>query len=126
MYLIFRKIRPCPSINPGCISTNPKSSSFAFPLTIPENSSDNVIQVGRLGTYAELLTKPCTLSWSETCLTMTLCIFRLSSLELFMMLKFTCFEIVQKLQEAILETQKNAKIKILEDTPDGNLAQNWS
>jgi hypothetical protein len=43
-----------------------------------------------------------------------------------MMLKFTCFEIVQKLQEAILETQKNAKIKILEDTPDGNLAQNWS
>ncbi|KAK9926631.1 hypothetical protein M0R45_023847 [Rubus argutus] len=66
------KIRPCPSINPGCISTNPKSSSFAFPLTIPENSSDNVIQ---------------------------------------------------KLQEAILETQKNAKIKILEDTPDGQYLQ---
>jgi hypothetical protein len=40
-----RKIRPCPSINPGCVSTNPKSSSFNFPWTIPENSVDNAIQV---------------------------------------------------------------------------------
>ncbi|KAK7302258.1 hypothetical protein RJT34_13143 [Clitoria ternatea] len=38
------KIRPCPSTNPGCISTNPKSSSFAFPWQIPANSSDNAIQ----------------------------------------------------------------------------------
>ncbi|XP_062115931.1 thylakoid lumenal 17.9 kDa protein, chloroplastic [Humulus lupulus] len=38
------KIRPCPSINPGCISSNPKSSSFAFPWRIPENFSDNPIQ----------------------------------------------------------------------------------
>ncbi|KAM5571651.1 thylakoid lumenal 17.9 kDa protein, chloroplastic [Rosa sericea] len=66
------KIRPCPSINPACISTNPRSSSFAFPLTIPEKSSGNAIQ---------------------------------------------------KLQEAILETQKNPKIKILEDTPDGQYLQ---
>ncbi|CAJ1975066.1 unnamed protein product [Sphenostylis stenocarpa] len=38
------KIRPCPSINPGCISTNPKSSSFSFPWLIPENSLDDAIQ----------------------------------------------------------------------------------
>ncbi|XP_020111300.1 thylakoid lumenal 17.9 kDa protein, chloroplastic [Ananas comosus] len=38
------KIRPCPSINPGCVSTNPKSSSFASPLLIPEKSADNAIQ----------------------------------------------------------------------------------
>ncbi|RDX96940.1 Thylakoid lumenal 17.9 kDa protein, chloroplastic [Mucuna pruriens] len=38
------KIRPCPSINPGCISTNPKSSSFAFPWLIPANSTDDAIQ----------------------------------------------------------------------------------
>ncbi|XP_057424059.1 thylakoid lumenal 17.9 kDa protein, chloroplastic [Lotus japonicus] len=38
------KIRTCPSINPGCISSNPKSSSFAFPWLIPENSLDNPIQ----------------------------------------------------------------------------------
>ncbi|OIW17117.1 hypothetical protein TanjilG_00195 [Lupinus angustifolius] len=38
------KIRPCPSINPGCISTNPKSSSFSFPWQIPEQESDNAIQ----------------------------------------------------------------------------------
>ncbi|CAN0908440.1 Thylakoid lumenal 17.9 kDa protein, chloroplastic [Linum grandiflorum] len=29
------RIRPCPSTNPGCVSTNPKSSSFAFPWRIP-------------------------------------------------------------------------------------------
>lgn len=40
-----RKIRPCPSINPGCVSTNPKSSSFSFPWSIPENSSNNAIEV---------------------------------------------------------------------------------
>ena len=40
-----RKIRPCPSVNPSCVSTNPKSSSFAFPLVIPSGSSENSIQV---------------------------------------------------------------------------------
>ncbi|CAA7405194.1 unnamed protein product [Spirodela intermedia] len=38
------KIRPCPSTNPGCVSTNPKSSSFAFPLVIPSGSSENAVQ----------------------------------------------------------------------------------
>ncbi|KAK3163630.1 hypothetical protein QOZ80_1AG0006160 [Eleusine coracana subsp. coracana] len=35
------KIRPCPSTNPGCVSTNPmgSSSSFASPLLIPESSA---------------------------------------------------------------------------------------
>ncbi|XP_023542749.1 thylakoid lumenal 17.9 kDa protein, chloroplastic isoform X1 [Cucurbita pepo subsp. pepo] len=60
------KIRPCPSINPSCVSTNPKSSSFAFPLSIPESFTGNPIQ---------------------------------------------------KLQEVILETQRNAKIQMVEDTP---------
>ncbi|CAJ2641234.1 unnamed protein product [Trifolium pratense] len=63
---------PCPSINPGCVSTNPKSSSFNFPWTIPENSLDNAIQ---------------------------------------------------KLREAILETQKNVKFQPVEDTPDGKYLQ---
>ncbi|EOY22496.1 Thylakoid lumenal 17.9 kDa protein [Theobroma cacao] len=62
------KIRPCPSTNPGCVSTNAKSSSFAFPWIIPENSTENA---------------------------------------------------VQELQEAILKTQKNAKIEVVEDTPSG-------
>ncbi|KAL9419689.1 hypothetical protein AB3S75_037455 [Citrus x aurantiifolia] len=66
------KIRPCPSTNPGCVSTNPKSSSFAFPLRIPENSTENAIQ---------------------------------------------------KLQEAILKTQKNVKIGVVEDTPFGQYLQ---
>eukprot|EP00262_Sarcandra_glabra_P006521 TRINITY_DN18856_c0_g1_i1.p1 TRINITY_DN18856_c0_g1~~TRINITY_DN18856_c0_g1_i1.p1 ORF type:complete len:229 (-),score=33.55 TRINITY_DN18856_c0_g1_i1:437-1123(-) len=66
------KIRPCPSTNPGCVSTNPKSSSFAFPWVIPENALDNA---------------------------------------------------VQKLQDVILKTQKNAKIQIVEDTPDGQYLQ---
>ncbi|KAB1217472.1 Thylakoid lumenal 17.9 kDa protein, chloroplastic [Morella rubra] len=61
------KIRPCPSANPGCVSTNPKSSSFAFPWRIPESTLDNAIQ---------------------------------------------------KLQEAILRTQKNANIQVVEDTPN--------
>ncbi|KAF3337499.1 thylakoid lumenal protein [Carex littledalei] len=39
------KIRPCPSTNPGCISTNPKSSSFASPWTIPENATQDAYQV---------------------------------------------------------------------------------
>ncbi|KAL8226063.1 hypothetical protein R6Q57_018620 [Mikania cordata] len=63
------KIRPCPSNNPGCVSSNPKSSSFAFPWRIPEKFLDNALQ---------------------------------------------------QLQEAILETQKNAKIEIVENTPDGS------
>ncbi|KAA8542107.1 hypothetical protein F0562_023259 [Nyssa sinensis] len=66
------KIRPCPSINPGCVSTNPKSSSFAFPWRIPENYSENAIQ---------------------------------------------------KLEGAILETQKNADIQVAEDTPNGQYLQ---
>lgn len=47
-----RKIRPCPSINPGCVSTNPKSSSFSFPWSIPENSSKNAIQVMEIYMYS--------------------------------------------------------------------------
>ncbi|KAI3878901.1 hypothetical protein MKX03_024473 [Papaver bracteatum] len=66
------KIRPCPSINPSCISSNPKSSSFAFPWVISKNEIENA---------------------------------------------------VQKLQEAITETQKNAKILVIEDTPDGKYVQ---
>ncbi|XXG78449.1 hypothetical protein AAC387_Pa08g2394 [Persea americana] len=66
------KIRPCPSTNPGCVSTNPKSSSFAFPWEIPESSTENAIQ---------------------------------------------------KLQDAILKTQKNAKIQVIEDTADGKYLQ---
>ncbi|MCL7039848.1 hypothetical protein MKW94_018361 [Papaver nudicaule] len=66
------KIRPCPSINPSCISTNPKSSSFAFPWVISKNAVENA---------------------------------------------------VQKLQEAITETQKNAKFLVIEDTPDGKYVQ---
>ncbi|XP_068655954.1 thylakoid lumenal 17.9 kDa protein, chloroplastic [Aristolochia californica] len=38
------KIRPCPATNPGCISTNPKSSSFAFPWEIPESASGTAVQ----------------------------------------------------------------------------------
>ncbi|KAL3575465.1 hypothetical protein D5086_023566 [Populus alba] len=57
-----RKTRPCPSTNPGCVSTNPQSSSFAFPWRIPGN-------------------------------------------------------VIQKLQEAM---QKNAKIRVIEDAPNGN------
>ncbi|KAK9042152.1 hypothetical protein V6N11_017231 [Hibiscus sabdariffa] len=67
-----RKIRPCPSTNPGCISTNAKSSSFAFPWIIPESSKENA---------------------------------------------------VQELQEAILKTQKNPKIVVVEDTPNGKYMQ---
>ncbi|XP_047340739.1 thylakoid lumenal 17.9 kDa protein, chloroplastic-like [Impatiens glandulifera] len=66
------KIRPCPSVNPGCISTNPKSSSFAFPWEIPQGSIDNAIQ---------------------------------------------------KLEEAILKTQKIAKIMVRKDMTDGHYLQ---
>ncbi|KAL8140126.1 hypothetical protein V2J09_006147 [Rumex salicifolius] len=66
------KIRACPSINPGCVSTNAKSSSFAFPWRIPPDSGENA---------------------------------------------------VQKLQEAILKTQKNAKIQAVQDTSDGKYLQ---
>ncbi|KAJ0988807.1 hypothetical protein J5N97_007163 [Dioscorea zingiberensis] len=38
------KIRPCPSVNPGCVSSNPKSSSFAFPWIIQQNSHENAAQ----------------------------------------------------------------------------------
>ncbi|XP_020594122.1 thylakoid lumenal 17.9 kDa protein, chloroplastic, partial [Phalaenopsis equestris] len=38
------KIRACPSTNPSCVSTNPLSSSFAFPLVIPEGSLQNAVQ----------------------------------------------------------------------------------
>lgn len=66
------KIRPCPSFNPGCVSTNPKSSSFLFPWQIPPGSTENA---------------------------------------------------VQKLQDAILTTQKNAQIQVVEDTPIGQYLQ---
>ncbi|KAK9668913.1 hypothetical protein RND81_13G095500 [Saponaria officinalis] len=62
------KIRACPSVNPSCISTNPKSSNFDFPWQIPSDSTLNA---------------------------------------------------VQKLQDAILFTQKNATIQAVEDTPNG-------
>ncbi|XP_010438955.1 PREDICTED: thylakoid lumenal 17.9 kDa protein, chloroplastic [Camelina sativa] len=42
--LLNGKIRPCPSTNPGCVSTNPTSSSFSFPLPIPETDKQNPIQ----------------------------------------------------------------------------------
>ncbi|XP_020583841.1 thylakoid lumenal 17.9 kDa protein, chloroplastic-like [Phalaenopsis equestris] len=38
------KIRACPSTNPSCVSTNPLSSSFAFPLVIPQGSLQNAVQ----------------------------------------------------------------------------------
>ncbi|XP_019243089.1 PREDICTED: thylakoid lumenal 17.9 kDa protein, chloroplastic isoform X2 [Nicotiana attenuata] len=63
------KIRPCPSVNPGCVSTNPQSSSSAFPWMIPQNSTGNAIM------------------------------------------------------DAILKTQKNAKIQVIEDIPDGKYLQ---
>uniref|UniRef100_A0A7C9CZ72 Thylakoid lumenal 17.9 kDa protein, chloroplastic n=1 Tax=Opuntia streptacantha TaxID=393608 RepID=A0A7C9CZ72_OPUST len=66
------KIRACPSFNPGCVSTNPKSSSFQFPWQIPAGSAENALQ---------------------------------------------------KLQDAILTTQKNAKIQVVEDTPNGEYLQ---
>ncbi|KAH9626331.1 hypothetical protein KSS87_000563, partial [Heliosperma pusillum] len=62
------KIRACPSVNPSCVSTNPKSSSFDFPWQIPVDATETA---------------------------------------------------VQKLQEAILNTQKNATIQAVEDTPNG-------
>ncbi|KAF6148467.1 hypothetical protein GIB67_038822 [Kingdonia uniflora] len=66
------KIRPCPSTNPSCITTNPQSSSFTFPWVIPDKASGNA---------------------------------------------------VQKLQEAILSTQKNSKIQVIQDTPNGQYVQ---
>ncbi|PKA56949.1 Thylakoid lumenal 17.9 kDa protein, chloroplastic [Apostasia shenzhenica] len=66
------KIRPCPSMNPGCISTNPKSSSFDFPMVIPEDSMENA---------------------------------------------------VQRLRDAIVKTQRNAKFQIDEETPYGHYLQ---
>lgn len=62
------KIRGCPSVNPSCVTTNPKSSNFEFPWQIPSDSLENA---------------------------------------------------VQKLQEAILSTQKNAEIQVVEDTTNG-------
>nr|GMC88180.1 thylakoid lumenal 17.9 kDa protein, chloroplastic [Ipomoea batatas] len=72
--LLNGKIRPCPSVNPGCVSTNPKSSSFAFPWRIPQSSSSSSLDVN---------------------------------------------DVVRQLQDAILKTQKNAKIQVVEDTPYG-------
>ncbi|KAL2242903.1 UNVERIFIED_CONTAM: Non-specific phospholipase C6 [Sesamum indicum] len=67
------KIRPCPSINPGCISSNPKSSNFAFPWRILGYSSNSAA--------------------------------------------------IQQLQDALLKTQKNVKIQLVEDTPTGKYMQ---
>ncbi|XP_030531120.1 thylakoid lumenal 17.9 kDa protein, chloroplastic [Rhodamnia argentea] len=66
------KIRPCPSVNPGCISSNPKSSSFAFPWRIPDSSSGDPLL---------------------------------------------------KLKQAILQTQRNPKFLVIEDTPYGQYLQ---
>ncbi|XP_019150767.1 PREDICTED: thylakoid lumenal 17.9 kDa protein, chloroplastic isoform X2 [Ipomoea nil] len=71
--LLNGKIRPCPSVNPGCVSTNPKSSSFAFPWRIPQSSSSSS-----------------------------------SSLD-----------VNDVVRDAILKTQRNAKIQVVEDTPYG-------
>ncbi|RZC59787.1 hypothetical protein C5167_007091, partial [Papaver somniferum] len=38
-----QKIRPCPSINPSCISSNPKSSNFAFPWVISKNEIESAV-----------------------------------------------------------------------------------
>ncbi|KAG6404162.1 hypothetical protein SASPL_136402 [Salvia splendens] len=65
-----RNIRPCPAINPGCISSNPKSSNFSFPCKIEGYSSSGAA--------------------------------------------------IQQFQDAIIKTQKNAKIQLVEDTPTGN------
>ncbi|KAI5683342.1 hypothetical protein M9H77_04570 [Catharanthus roseus] len=70
--LLNGKIRPCPSVNPACVSTHPQSSNIAFPWTIPQNSTDDAIQ---------------------------------------------------KLQNAILSTQKNVKFQLVEDTPYGKYVQ---
>lgn len=40
-----RKVRACPSVNPGCVTTNPKSSNFEFPWEIPSNSLENAVEV---------------------------------------------------------------------------------
>ncbi|CAN1143416.1 Thylakoid lumenal 17.9 kDa protein, chloroplastic [Linum perenne] len=71
------KIRPCPSTNPGCVSTNPKSSSFSFPWRIPHSDDDTVNE--------ELAT--------------------------------------QKLEEAILSTQRNPEIRAVEITPFGRYVE---
>ncbi|KAL3631678.1 hypothetical protein CASFOL_024662 [Castilleja foliolosa] len=43
--ILVGKIRPCPSINPGCVLSNHRSSSFAFPWRILGYSSNsNAIQ----------------------------------------------------------------------------------
>ncbi|KAI3455021.1 hypothetical protein Pfo_011684 [Paulownia fortunei] len=67
------KIRPCPSINPGCVSSNPKSSNFAFPWRILSYSSNSAA--------------------------------------------------IQQLQDALVKTQKNVKIQLVEDTPNGQYLQ---
>ncbi|EPS72477.1 hypothetical protein M569_02282, partial [Genlisea aurea] len=64
------KIRPCPSINPSCISTNPQSSNFVFPWRILDERSTNGAAV-------------------------------------------------EQLQDALGKTQKNVRILLLEDTPNG-------
>lgn len=93
MYLGCRKIRPCPSINPGCVSSNPKSSNFSFPWRILGYSSNGAaIQV----TYTLLLA--------------LMLIVRTSDLSALWF---------QQLKDAILKTQKNAKIQLVEDTPSG-------
>ncbi|KAL7139610.1 hypothetical protein ABFS83_09G064200 [Erythranthe nasuta] len=64
------KIRPCPSINPSCVSSNPKSSNFAFPWSILGGSSSNTAAI-------------------------------------------------KQLQDALEKTQKDVKIQLVEDTPNG-------
>ncbi|KAL8464240.1 hypothetical protein ACS0TY_033954 [Phlomoides rotata] len=91
------KIRPCPSINPGCVSSNPMSSSFAFPWRIVGYSSNSsAMQVSCFSapvlSISGLTNTPTTLLY-------------------------------QKLQDALVKTQKNVKIQIVEDTPRGQYLQ---
>ncbi|KAF5791804.1 putative thylakoid lumenal 17.9kDa protein [Helianthus annuus] len=38
------RVRPCPSNNPGCVSSNLKSWSFAFPWRVLDKSLGNALQ----------------------------------------------------------------------------------
>nr|XP_018678594.1 PREDICTED: thylakoid lumenal 17.9 kDa protein, chloroplastic isoform X2 [Musa acuminata subsp. malaccensis] len=100
------KIRACPSINPGCVSTNPNSSSFAFPWMIPDNFSGDVIQVSNN-------------SFDE----MPLCALYMYPLSLSLSLSLSFFLLKQSLRDAILRTQRNVEFKVDEETPDGNYIQ---
>lgn len=118
-----RKIRPCPSANPGCVSTNPKSSSFAFPWRIPESTLDNAIQVLNIYVHSPWGVR----IWTFCCMLWDLLDRKSFGSNIFLPFELNCAwsdttlcpPILQKLQEAILRTQKNANIQVVEDTPNG-------